>query len=125
MVDVFITADEVILRPKGLHRLLAFKREVRIQRSELRAVVRGVTEEARARLRRSLRLPGTSLPGLHAGSYRRAGQWAFWDVAGNGENALTLSTEGNRYAELVVDVEDPAAVAADLRRAMDVASRGR
>lgn len=125
MVDVFITSNEVVLRPKGLHRLWALKREVRIKRSELKAVERGVTQEARTRLRRSLRLPGTSLPFFHAGSYRSAGKWAFWDVVGNGDQALTLSTEGNRYAELVVDVADPAALAADLRRAMDLTSSGR
>jgi hypothetical protein len=119
MVDVDITSAEVVLRVRGLHRLWALKREVRIPRAQLKRVEAGVTPDARARLWRSLRMPGTSVPSLiTAGSYRSLRQWAFWDVVGNGENAVTLSTEGHRYKQLVVDVADPKATVEAIDRAI-------
>jgi hypothetical protein len=109
----------VVIRPRGLHRLWALKREVRIPRVQLKRVEAGVSPDARARLWHSLRLPGTSVPWLiTAGSYRFAGRWAFWDVVGNGEKAVTLRTEGHRYADLVVDVEDPGATVDAVQRAI-------
>ncbi len=113
MVDIDITSLEVVLRPLGLHTLWAFTREVRVPWAQLKRVDVGVTPEARAMRSRSVRMPGTSIPSLiTAGSYRSMGKWAFWDVAGNGENAVTISTEGHRYAYLVVDVADPKATVA-------------
>jgi hypothetical protein len=62
-------------------------------------------------------MPGTSVPSLiTAGSYRSKGQWAFWDVVGRGERALTLSMEGHRYGEVIVDVAEPTATLAALQR---------
>jgi len=107
MVDIDITAQEVVLRLRGLHKLWAFKREVRVQRAQLKRVEAGVTPEAWSMLCRSIRMPGTSIPSLiTAGSYRSMGKWAFWDVTGVGQHAVTISTEGHRYAYLVVDVVD-------------------
>jgi hypothetical protein len=117
LVDVDITSNEVIIRPRGLHRLWAFKREVRIPRAQLKRVETGVTPDARAMLSRSIRMPGTSVPSLiTAGSYRSKGQWAFWDVVGKGEKAVTLSTEGHRYTQLIVDVGEPKAMVDALQR---------
>ncbi|MGO9830928.1 MAG: hypothetical protein ACLPJH_12385 [Myxococcaceae bacterium] len=119
MVDVDITGEEVVIRPRGLHRLWTLKREVRIPRSQLRSVEAGVSPEARAALWRSVRLPGTFVPALiAAGSFRTQGRWFFWDVVGDGRNALTLSTEGHHYAELLVDVAEPGLTLAALRRAI-------
>ena len=110
MVDVDITSLELVLRPRGLHKLWTFKREVRIPRAQLKGVEVGVSPSARALLSRSIRLPGTSVPWrITAGSYRSTGEWSFWDVVGNGEHAVTFSTEGHRYSQLVVDVADPKA----------------
>jgi hypothetical protein len=119
MVTVDITPTDVIIRPLGLHRLWALKRELRIPRRQLQRVEAGVSPDARARLWHSLRLPGTFVPWLiTAGSYRSKGRWAFWDVVGNGENAITLTTEGHRYAELVVDVEEAGATVDAVQRAI-------
>ncbi len=117
MVTVDITPTEVVIRPRGLHALWAFKREVRIPRGQLKRVQVGVTPDAGTRLRHSLRLPGTAVPWLiTAGSYRSDGRWAFWDVVGKGEKAVTLTTEGHRYAELVVDVAEPEATVTALQQ---------
>ena len=119
MVTVDITPTEVVIRPRGLHRLWALKREVRIPRRQLKGVEAGVSPDARARLRHSLRQPGTAVRGLiTAGSYCSKGRWAFWDVVGRGERAVTLTTEGHRYAELVVDVEEPGVTVDALQRAI-------
>ncbi len=121
MVDVDITGDEVVIRPRGFHTLWTLKREVRIPRTQLKRVEAGVSPEARARLWRSVRLPGTFVPALiAAGSFRAQGRWSFWDVVGTGRNALTLSTEGHHFAELLVDVEQPGLTLTALRRAIGV-----
>ena len=119
MVDVDVTSEEVLIRPRGLHRLWAFKLELRIPRAQLKRVEAGVTPDARALLWRSRRMPGTSVPGLiTAGSYRSNRGWTFWDVVGNGERALTLSTEGYRYVQLIVDVAEPKATVDAVQRAI-------
>jgi hypothetical protein len=119
MVAVDITSREAVLRPRGLHALWTFQSELRIPLAQLKQVEVGVAPDARARLMRSVRMPGTSVPWLiTAGSYRSVGQWAFWDVARRGASAITLTTVGHHYAELVVDVADPKATVAALRRAM-------
>ncbi len=119
MVDVDITKTEVVLRVRGLHKLWAFKSEVRIPLAELKLIEQGVDPEARAMRSLSLRLPGTSVPLLiTAGSFRVDGQWAFWDVAGNGGNAVTFLTAGHRYAQVVVDVADPRTTVEAVQRAI-------
>ena len=116
MVDIEIASNEVVVRLRGLHRLWALKSEVRIPRAQLKSVELAVTQGARARLSRSVRLPGTSIPSLiTAGSYRCDGQWAFWDVTGKGDSAVTLTTDGHQYREVVVDVADPIATVAVLQ----------
>ena len=119
MVDIDITSNEVVIRPRGLHQLWAFKREVRIPRSQLKRAEAGVPPAAWARLSRSLRLSGTRVPSLIiAGSYRCNGRWAFWDVVGKGYDAVTLTTDGHRYAELVVDVADPKVAVESVQRSI-------
>lgn len=56
-VDVVITANEVVLRLRGLHKFWAFKHEVRIPLTQLKLVEQGVDPEARAMLSGSLRRP--------------------------------------------------------------------
>ena len=119
MVDIEIDSDEVVIRIRGFHRLWAFRREIRIPRTQIIGIEAGMKPDSRARLSRSLRMPGTSVPSLiTAGSYRCNGEWAFWDVVGTGENAVTLSAEGHPYVELVVDVRDPKATVDAVQRAI-------
>ena len=125
MVDLAVDGNEVVLRVRGLHQLWALKREIRIPCEQLTGVQAGMADEARKTLYRSLRLPGTFLPGvIRAGSYRTRGAWLFWDVVGKGQRAVTLSTKGHRYAQLVVDVADPKAAVQMLSTAIKSKAAG-
>jgi hypothetical protein len=48
---------------------------------------------------------------LAAGAVRQEGEWAFWDVR-DPERSVIIHLAGERFARLVVEVDDPAATAA-------------
>jgi hypothetical protein len=54
---------------------------------------------------------------LWSGDVREQGRWAFWDVR-DPERAVIIDLEDERYARLVIEVDDPAATAAAIRRAL-------
>jgi hypothetical protein len=56
-------------------------------------------------------------PALQAGNVREQGQWAFWDVC-DPERAIIIHLANERYARLVIEVDDPAATEASIRRAL-------
>lgn len=123
MVDIHLMPDALVVKVLGLHQLWAFKREIRIPRAELRSIEVGVAPGAQATVYRSLRLPGTFVPRLiRAGSYRGSNGWLFWDIAGRGPKAVTLTTQGHRYAQLVVDVADPHATVERVRRGLGLSA---
>lgn len=74
-------------------------------------------EEAR-RWYHGMRAPGTQVPGLiTAGTFYEHGARVFWDVH-RPEKAIALSLQDERYAKLVVEVEDPAATVAAITEAV-------
>jgi hypothetical protein len=66
-----------------------------------------------------VRDPGSWAPGvLAAGTVHQEGGWAFWDVRGP-ERAVIIDLADERFARLVVEVDNPAATAAAIRPAID------
>ena len=60
------------------------------------------------------------LPGMiAAGQVRQEGQWAFWDVHVP-ERAVIIDLADERYARLVIEVDDPWASAASINQALAV-----
>ena len=53
---------------------------------------------------------------IAAGQVRQDGQWAFWDVH-DPERAVIIDLADERYARLVVEVDDPRATAASINQA--------
>jgi DNA-binding transcriptional regulator LsrR (DeoR family) len=63
-------------------------------------------------------LPGTEVPGvITAGTFYEHGERVFWDVH-HPERAIALSLRDERYAKLVVEVEDPEATIAAIEAAL-------
>ena len=61
---------------------------------------------------------GTNLPGvITAGRFLQSGQWAFWDVH-DPNNSIAIYLHDDSYARLVIGVEDPAAAADAIRKAI-------
>ena len=76
-------------------------------------------EEAR-RWFNVLRLPGTAVPWvIVAGSYYWRGEWTFYDVRlRHLERAIVIRLRDERYARLVVEVEDPNATVAQIEHSL-------
>jgi hypothetical protein len=72
-----------------------------------------------------LRAPGSALPGvIYAGTWRGRGTKEFWNVRKNRENVLVLDLEGDDYTRVAIEVDDPAALAAEIERARSAAGSG-
>ena len=64
-----------------------------------------------------------SLPNVLAlGRLFYRGEWAFWDVH-DPDKAIAIHLHDEHYAKLVIDVDDPAGVAAEIARAVSSAGR--
>lgn len=118
MTSVEIKQGKLLLTVKGFDVILALKHHLEIPLQHVLGAEAGVSEEARERLRHSLKLPGTHLPGIiTAGSYAEHDRWMFWDVH-SGEKAVTIQIAHEKYDRLVIDVEDPAATVAQIQKAV-------
>jgi len=105
MTRIEIDAEALIVHVQGLDQLWAFKSELRVPLAHVSGVVRA-EDEAREWWH-GIRAPGTHLPGvITAGTfYVREGR-VFWDVHAP-EGAIAIGLRDDRYAKLVIEVEDP------------------
>lgn len=116
-IDLAIEDSNLVVRLGKRDATFAFKRRVSIPLTK----ISGVTTAARTSVpRHGLRLPGTEIPGfIRAGSYGQGAKREFWDVR-KGETVLVIDTAGAAgYARLVLEVDDPARMAAWLRGELD------
>lgn len=119
MATVTVDGDIVRVALQGMDKVWALKGGVEIPLAHIRAVT-----VAPAGLKpKGLRAPGTALPGLfYAGTWRGRGTKEFWIVRDKAK-ALVIDLEGDEYTRVAVEVDDPAAVSAEIERARR-ASRG-
>jgi hypothetical protein len=59
---------------------------------------------------------GARVGHLTAGTFRQEGEWVFWDVH-DADRSVIVELHDERYARLVVEVDDPAATAAEINQA--------
>jgi hypothetical protein len=60
---------------------------------------------------------GARVGHLIAGTFRQEDEWVFWDVH-DSQKSVIVDLHDERYGRLVVEVEDPAATAAAINRAV-------
>ena len=107
MVRVTCDGDQVVVRVLGWHVLWACRRTLTVARRCVRSVQ--MARDAGITRPEGLRCPGTYIPGIiAAGTYRRRGGTAFWDVR-HLDRAVVFDLDDAPWARLVVEVEDPAA----------------
>ena len=112
MVHVSIHGDRVRFEVEGWDRLWALRSQLEIPVAHIRAV-RADPEPARGWWH-GLRLPGTQIPGiLTAGSFYQSDGFVFYDVH-DPERTVVIELDHEHYQRLVIEVENPAAVVADL-----------
>lgn len=116
MTEVEIGGDALVVHVKGMDRLWSLQSRLEIPLSH----VLGAEADPQISLQhsRALRAPGTHLPGvITAGTFYQEGDRVFWDVH-DPEKAVVIRLRDERYARLVIEVEDPTSTAAAIEEAI-------
>lgn len=110
---VGVEGSDLVVRPGGPDRTWAMASEIRVPLD----AVRHVDVRDPRTVGRGLRLPGTELPTrIIAGFYGLGRNRAFWLVK-RAREVVVVELEGTPLARIVVEVDDPPAVATTIRRA--------
>lgn len=116
MAELEIEADALVVHIRGLDQFFALAAKLEVPLSHI-ARVEAKPAEAH-QFWHGLRMGGTNLPGvITAGRFLQAGQWAFWDVH-DPDHAIAIYLHDERYARLVIGVDDPQASAQTLAAAI-------
>lgn len=112
MLEIELTGQTLIIHMRGIYRVLALRGRVECALANVRAVAPDVAPALLALPLRSTHKVGTRLPGrLIIGSFgTRASGTNFYAIR-TGERAITITLEHERYAALILEVEDPAGMA--------------
>ena len=105
MAQIELTEDTLVVHVTGADRILALRSQLVVP---LEHVVGAARDEEEAKgWYHGVRAPGTNIPGvIAAGTFHQHGDRVFWDVH-HPEKAIAISLRDERYAKLVVEVEDP------------------
>ena len=122
MVELTIRGDKLRLQVKGLDRLWAMRSRLDIPVSCVRSV-RADPTVARG-LWKGVSAPGTHIPGIIiAGTFYQDDKRIFWDVH-DPEATVVIDLVGQRFDQLIVQVQDPQAAVQLLQDALrDVRAR--
>ena len=115
MVEIQIINGEIQLEVLGIHKIWALKSRLNFPISSIRNVA---VDPQLAAKPRGFRAPGTYIPRLlTAGTFYADKKRWFWDVT-NPDNALAIELEGEKYQMLIVEVEKPNAIMAQIKAAL-------
>lgn len=117
MAEVELTEDAMIIHVRGMDRIFALKSRLEIPLSHVAGAKVGA-EVAHPAWWKSLRLTATQIPWVvTAGTFYQEGERVFWDVH-DPEKVVVIQLKDERYARLVIGVDDPPATAAAIRGAI-------
>jgi hypothetical protein len=116
LTEVELTRDTLIVHVRGMDRLWSLRSRLEIPLSHV------LNAEADSQVAREgqkgLRAPGTHVPGvITAGTFFQDGDRVFWDVR-DPEKTIVIRLEDERYARLVIEVEDPPSTVAAIEGAI-------
>ena len=107
MVQVEVTEDALAITLSGIDKFLAFKSRLEVPLAHVSGARVGVDPEAQELFEKSLRLPGTYVPGFAIeGRFYRHGAWLFYAIHA-GERTITIKFRDEDYKAAVVEVADP------------------
>lgn len=119
MAEVEIAGDRLIVQMQGLDRLWTLKSRLEIP---LAHVTGAEADPDVVRGWKGWRGPGAHIPGVVvAGTFHHQGDRVFWDVH-DADKAVVIHLVDERYARLVIGVQDPAETVAAIRRAVGPSS---
>ena len=106
MVTITKNKTETTFEINGLHKLWAFKSEIKIPNEH---ILKAYYDEAKIKNWYALKLIGTNMPYLlNAGTFYQDGGIMFMDVA-NKHNAIIIDLKDEKYKQLIIEVADPIA----------------
>jgi hypothetical protein len=116
VAEVELTGKALVVHVRGMDRLWALKSRLEIPLAHV--VKAEIDPEVAQGWPKGIRAPGTHVPGvITAGTFYQEGERVFWDVH-DPEKTVVIHLRDERYARLVIEVEDPPATAAAIRRAL-------
>ncbi|MCU8589405.1 hypothetical protein [Streptomyces sp. A13(2022)] len=115
MALIRIDGDDLVVVIEGFDKLWAFKGSLTIPLAN----VRGVTADPGiATDPKGIRAPGSHVPGvITAGTFHQDGEKVFWDVR-DASKAVVIELADERYARLVLQVDDPRAAVVLVEKAL-------
>jgi hypothetical protein len=102
-----------VIEPVGIMKLLALTARLEVRLAHMSGVFE--VERPQDRYRPGMRLPGTWLPGLLAGTFQGPEGRSFW-LVGRGETSVRLDLDDEHYDYIVIDVADPSATLGELKQ---------
>jgi hypothetical protein len=115
-IKLELTGEALRVRLTGRHALYSLKRSLTVPLDRI-ADARAVDRDAISKTK-TLRAPGTSLPGrIKAGTFRGGAGKEFWDVR-HAVRVLELELRDADYTRVVLEVADPDAEADRIRAAL-------
>lgn len=115
MALVRIDGDDLVVVIEGLDKLWALKSSLTIPLVNVRGVTAdpGIAAEPKG-----IRAPGARIPGvITAGTFHLDGEKVFWDVR-DPSKTIVVELADERYARLVLQVDDPRATVALVENAL-------
>lgn len=116
MAEVELAENTLIVHLRGMDRLWALKSRLQIPLTHV--VGAEVDPQVAQGWRKGVRAPGTQVPGvITAGTFYQDGERVFWDVH-DPERSVVIHLRDERYARLVIEVDDPTATAVAIQGAL-------
>ena len=116
MAEVELTESALIVQVQGMDRIWTLKSRLEIPLAHV--VGAQVNPEVAQGWRKGIRASGTHMPGvITAGTFYQDGERVFWDVH-DPEKTVVIHLKDERYARLVIEVDDPPATAVAIQGAL-------
>lgn len=116
MVSVAIAGDRVLFEVEGMDKLWSLRSRLDIPLAHVTGAE--VNTDQVSQWWHGLKLVGTGVPGVFAaGTFYYHGEMVFWDVR-HPAGTIIVSLDHERYRKLIIEVDDPNAVVAQLQRAI-------
>jgi len=117
MAEVELTEDTLVVHVRGMDRLFALTSRLEIPLSHVLGA-QVDPELGHPEWWKSLRLTATQIPWIvTAGTFYQEGERVFWDVH-DPEKVVVIRLRDERYARLVIGVEDPPATVRAIQEAL-------
>ena len=117
MAEVELTEDTLVIHVRGMDRLFELTSRLEIALSHVLGAEVD-PELGHPEWWKSLRLTATQIPWVvSAGTFYQEGERVFWDVH-DPEKVVVIRLSDERYARLVIGVDDPPATVRAIREAL-------